>query len=354
MTTGLSRLKLPAVLRAAGYAAATMVVALLFAGFFGSSVPLFDTFGHFRGHLVAALLVLAFLFVTLRAFMFAALCLCIAGGAFYYVLPFLPLFSTSAEALPVKSPAPATYTLVQMNLRWNASNRADAIRTVGRVSPDIITLEEASPEWTPLLERLKARYPYRFGCSDDQGWTDALILSRRPFATGSKGICAGNRRFAARAIDLNGMRIMVGAQHLRWPWPGGQWRQIDATAGALETLKLGGNPVLIAGDFNATPWSAAVARYAQLSGTQVVKGIGPTWFFQPLTAVVAPFVGLPIDNVLASKGVEILAARRLPATSSDHLPVLVTFTLTPPEKASEPIATATNGRETGNGPNASP
>nr|WP_232845708.1 endonuclease/exonuclease/phosphatase family protein [Aurantimonas marina] len=212
-----------------------------------------------------------------------------------------------------------------MNLRWSATDRTAAIRLIGELSPDVVTLQEARKKWRPLLQSLSARYPYRFDCTGPRAYFDVVILSRRPFATDEPGDCDRPGTFASRTVDFNGQALTIATQHLTWPWPGGQWRQLERLQDRLRRLRRLGTPVLIAGDFNAAPWSAALRTYAAASGTGIVPNVGPSWLFRPLTGWLAPYAGLPIDNVLVSPGVKIISVGRQPATGSDHLPLLVTF-----------------------------
>ncbi len=166
------------------------------------------------------------------------------------------------------------------------------------------------------------------------------MLSRRNFVPGDVGTCDADNGFLSRAVSFNGSAVTIAVQHLRWPWPGPQWRQIARLERRLEALAA---PTLIAGDFNAVPWSAALHRYAALSGTTIVPHVGPTWMPRPLTAWLAPYAGLPIDHLLASDGIGIVDVARQAATGSDHLPVLLTFALPAAEPVEPAVDTAGNG-----------
>ncbi|MEO1103367.1 MAG: endonuclease/exonuclease/phosphatase family protein, partial [Pseudomonadota bacterium] len=89
-------------------------------------------------------------------------------------------------------------------------------------------------------------------------------------------------------------------------------------------------PLVAAGDFNAVTWSAAFRRYAELSGTVPVEGIGGTWTDWIVPAWTLRWAGLPIDNVLTSPTITVLDASVLPATMSDHRPILVRFAVPAP------------------------
>ncbi|TIX39650.1 MAG: AP endonuclease, partial [Mesorhizobium sp.] len=75
------------------------------------------------------------------------------------------------------------------------------------------------------------------------------------------------------------------------------------------------------------PWSAAVRRVAALGKLTVMPSAGPTWMYIKLPDVLRRFAGLPIDQVFSKGGVTIHSATRLEETGSDHLPVLVEFSL---------------------------
>ena len=319
------------VLRALLTAVTLMVLTMLACGFFGASVPFFDTMAQFRAHFSVLLVVCGLVLILTRPRVLGGVA---ALGGIAGLVAVVPYLVPGKTAPPVEvsdastTTFPPRYTLLQMNLRKDAKDKAAAIRQIGALSPDVLTLEEASQGWGPVLQSLAHLYPHRYGCAGLTGFNDALILSKRPFVADDEGKCSGDGRFARRAVDFNGTAVEIAAQHLRWPWPGSQWRQIEQTTRPqLEMLKASNRPVLLAGDFNAAPWSAAVKRYAELGGLTVVDGIGPSWFFNPITRWIAPYAGLPIDNVMHSGAIDILGIARQPATDSDHLPVLVTFAL---------------------------
>jgi endonuclease/exonuclease/phosphatase (EEP) superfamily protein YafD len=326
---------------ARGHIARTILLAVsllvglaLIAGFFGEAVPFFDTLAHFRAHLGVLLLMSGVLLMTRRRVL-TGLAATLLGG--------FGLVSALPHVLPAPAPQAAhqgaAYTLLQMNLRWNVEDRAAAIRLIGRLQPDVVALEEAGEAWRPLLDPLADRYPYRYDCGEPDTFGKLTLLSRRSFAADDAGTCDADDGFLSRAVNFNGSRVTIAVQHLRWPWPGRQWQQLARLEDRLAALAA---PTLIAGDFNAAPWSAFLERYALLSGTRIVPHVGPTWLPLPLTAWLAPYAGLPIDNILASTDIEIIDVERPAATGSDHLPVIVTFAV-PPAPRIEPAAATAGG-----------
>ncbi|PDQ17252.1 AP endonuclease, partial [Mesorhizobium sanjuanii] len=80
------------------------------------------------------------------------------------------------------------------------------------------------------------------------------------------------------------------------------------------------------------PWSAAVRRVASLGKLTVMPSAGPSWIYRKLPDFLRRYAGLPIDQVFSKGGVMIHSASRLEDNGSDHLPVMVEFSLRPEEK----------------------
>ena len=162
---------------------------------------------------------------------------------------------------------------------------------------DLVVLAEAGP-LRPALDQLAGTYPHQLGC---QGRTCAtLVLSRYPFGPfGSDPAAmidgARKERLAAFALQRpGGIPLSVVAAHLTKPWYQGffdvdLWHLLDRSAAAE-------GPLLMMGDFNATPWSRPLARIRTETG---VAGRGwpvaswPAW---------AGGLGLPIDHLLVRDG----------------------------------------------------
>jgi endonuclease/exonuclease/phosphatase (EEP) superfamily protein YafD len=105
--------------------------------------------------------------------------------------------------------------------------------------------------------------------------------------------------------------------HLFLPFPYGQHRQVTHLSEALKKLK---KPLLIAGDFNAAPWSYTVKRVEALTQTRVVAGLMRTI---PTRTQYKPYLPLAIDNVLVSPAIHVTQITTATHMGSDHWPVLV-------------------------------
>ncbi|TGQ66943.1 AP endonuclease [Mesorhizobium sp. M00.F.Ca.ET.186.01.1.1] len=305
--------------------------AALVAGFFGRLHPAFDSFSHFRIHLSVLTALLALPLLASSYYRLQA-----AAGLLFAIA----CLATTASALPrlwpqqaVAKPADQTiYSLLQMNLRFNNPTPKKVLSLIGRTNPDVITLDEVSAMWTTELGYIASAYPYRILCDYPNGVFGVALLSRRPFATGTAPHCEPRGAMATATIDFGGISVDVAAIHLSWPWPKEQYWQIGELAEPLAAL---GETAIMAGDCNAVPWSAAVRRVAALGRLSVMASAGPTWIHRTLPDFLRRFAGLPIDQVFSKGGVTILSSARLEDTGSDHLPVLVEFTLKPDDKQPE-------------------
>ncbi len=318
---------LPALLVLAG---AVLLSVPLVLGFLGAAHPAFDSMGHFRMHLAAAMALagLILLFTKLRREGLLVLVLALGALASGAHAMGLGLAAGRAQAVPDTG---SGYKLLQFNMLFKNKQPQELVRMIAREHPDIVTLQEVSRSFKPWLERLRGTFPYQKVCPSDGRIGGVAILSRRPWAEGSGQGCF-ERGFAAVAqIDFGGRPVDVAALHLLWPWPHGQPAQVERLTGMMRAL---GDTAIVAGDFNAAPWSVTVQRLAQEAGA-TVHSPGPSWFVAELPQSWRPYIGLPIDHVM-TKG---LASAGKPQTAgdagSDHLPVIFTFRLKVPEPQDE-------------------
>ena len=320
--------------------ATAMLSLALIAGFFGEVHPAFDSFAHFRVHFAVLLLLAALPLLFVRRFMWNGLLAAVFGCAAILTVTgtsFLPGLGPVQAAFQPKDEISPVYRLMQLNLRFDNPEPEKVLSLIGRVRPDVITLNEVSAMWTEKLALLATAYPHRVVCRIDNRAGGAAILSLRPFAQGTEGQCLDGGTFATATVDLGGRFVDVGALHLHWPWPFDQAKQIDdltpLLAGMAETA-------ILAGDLNATPWSAASERIADAAAMTPAGPAGPTWLYRMLPEMLR-FAGLPIDRIFAKGDVVVHSVNTLDAVGSDHLPVLVEFSLRSADPATDDPQTAT-------------
>lgn len=311
---------------------AAVLVPVLFSiplvlGFFGAAHPAFDSFSHFRMHLAVLMALSAVPALFFRLW---------REGAMAMVLALTALATTLAPSSPAAIAEPARqqplYKLLQLNLRYDNQQQADVFRLIARESPDVITLEEVSDNWRPRLKAIEARYPYNLYCPNRSRIGGAAILSRRPFALGSTPICVDSLIAIAR-VDFGGRSAIITALHLDWPWPFAQDWNVGEIRPYLERLE---GPLIIAGDFNAVPWSQTLKNITQYSKTRIPEGLRPSWLVNGTLANAARWVGLPLDHVLVSERISDARVQSLDPVGSDHLPLLLRFSISGIDDGNEP------------------
>lgn len=195
------------------------------------------------------------------------------------------------------------------------------LQLLADVQPEVVFVQEVSPEWAEVLYKLPA-YPYKkiFQRRDSFG---IALLSKHPFVDatvqqeGEYGIPA-----ILATLTWHGTKVDVRAVH---PHPPISTRTYVARNSMLANhataLVSSGRPAIMAGDFNATPWSAGVS-VVQDSGLVRATSLAPTW---PAHAVVPAVI--PIDHITVSKHWGVLSNGRGPNIGSDHFPVMATVYL---------------------------
>lgn len=292
----------------------------LAAGYLGYLHPAFDTVANFRWHLALLLAAATLLSAMLRQWISTL----VFGAAATIGI------ATSLSGLPLQrfSPGPVeatgkVYQLLHFNLRFDNPRRADVIGRIKAIDADILSLSETGPLWEDDLAGLVPDYPHRFHCPEVSVLGGVMIFSKFPLGADNR-YCHDYAALALVTVKIGERKLAIGSAHLRWPWPASGPAQVKALAPRLSRLA---NDALIAGDFNAATWTATTARFAGHGGLDRVTGIGGTWMYRLLPAAIAPFAGLPIDNIMHKGRVRVLAAETLEPIGSDHLPILVRFAI---------------------------
>jgi endonuclease/exonuclease/phosphatase (EEP) superfamily protein YafD len=211
----------------------------------------------------------------------------------------------------------AAFRIVTFNT-WHSNDRIDLLETyLRREDADAVVLIEFAADKTPMLDNLLDLYPYRADCIDVL-YCHLALLSKRPFEDGGHRMRGDGPpivwvRYGAELGNLN----VVGAHLSRIPNLERQYQQIQDLA--KQTLQRG-DPIIVAGDFNATEWSLMLNAFQEFSGLwrTTSKPSWPTWFF-----------GLPqigIDHIFISNGIAPLDEPTVgDDLGSDHLPVSALF-----------------------------
>jgi endonuclease/exonuclease/phosphatase (EEP) superfamily protein YafD len=282
----------------------------------------FDLFSHFRLQYVVAALILSAAALAIRAYPIAAVLGVVAlmhgwtikdlwwAGTANAALGGIPLRVLSANVL---SGNPTPEKMLQF-LR-----AADA---------DLVVLVDARQRrWQPVLAALEDLYPY-WAPQTRRERPPVILFSRHPIIS-DKVIKAprGGRPYLLAEVVVGDRTLLIAGVHPSSPSPSEprdtrrRNRELDHIA---EVAREADRPLIVAGDFNTTPWSPhfddllAATGLRNAADGQGYIGTWPTWFWPAL---------IPIDHVLVRGPLAVTTVRRGPAVGSDHYPVIADLRL---------------------------
>jgi endonuclease/exonuclease/phosphatase (EEP) superfamily protein YafD len=218
------------------------------------------------------------------------------------------------------SPQAGDFKVIQFNAFGGNPRPQDAVEWLLRQDADIVVLEEGGH----VEYELARRGGYHVSC----GNCFAVILSKAsPASSNTPATWRSERPLVSDVTfaDPDGQITVMGV-HRHWPNRARvyQAEMADLKARAAAFPK----PLLIvAGDFNSTPWSAARRQEdAQLGLTRRTRALF-SWPAERISHNRLPAIAplLPIDHIYAGPGWQTVRVERGPKLGSDHYPVMVTL-----------------------------
>ena len=299
-------------------AAAFTGVFILFS-FLAPWYPMADSVAHFRFHLTAFMLLEAVLLAAVvRDWRFAGVSLAVSAAGIAGMAPAFPAWggADADDGVP-------TITIVQLNLSFRNATPGAVADFIRGEQADIVTLQEVTGKTGRVIDILAEDYPFHVFCTGGAVGGQA-VLSRLPRAPGLAGGCVNGRGMAWMRVMVGRQPVSVASLHLHWPYPFRQDSQIGRLEDHLQDLP---RPVLLAGDFNAAPWSHAVDRVARATDTTVAGGL--RFSFDIKLRSWTPPIAMPIDHILLAEDLAPLDIRLGPGPGSDHRSVVAKLALPP-------------------------
>ena len=287
-------------------------------GFLGRWGWLFELASHFRRQYCWMLIGSAALLSIARRWPEAAVA---AGGALSNGVLLVPL---RARAVPGTDGSNGRIVRALSANLFSSRNRSyeRVRRLIREADPDVIALQEVTPEWLAALQGLQAAYPFskavvharRFGI---------MVLSRIPFErvdvvrVGAVGLPS----IIARLQLPEERRLTVISTHPFSPVTPARAKSRNLQLRALaEFVSSQQGPRLVLGDLNTTSWSPMFQdflRRTRFRDSRIGFGLQPTW------PVAIRALQIPLDHCLVSS--EIVVHRRAVwgDIGSDHYPIVV-------------------------------
>lgn len=297
------------------FAPLAFVLFLTFGGFLARWTQPFEIFSHFRLHLATAGVALMFAFAMFGR-MRAAACAAVAA-----------LANVVAVGYALAAPAPATTPAAQTTrVLWaNLLRKQDALEAVAALAAaehaDIVALTELPPGRVDAVRRALPGFQCIIADASSTSAGAVLIASRRPCSAGGAAPTTV-RPATAQFADVGRMRF--AALHARPPWSNERTAQRNAVISAGVAITRAHAYGVLAGDFNATPWSPVM-----IDASRALRRApcGAPW-----TATWGgnfPFHRLAIDHILVTRSVVVARCRVGPDIGSDHRPLIADVAAAP-------------------------
>lgn len=268
---------------------------------------------HFRVQYLAATAAMLVL-VALRRRWGVCVALLAAGAVSAApVLPYLP------SPLAQPSAAPASLKVLTVNVSYLQFSVRTLLDLVREADPDVLIVQELTPHAERVLADFDTAFPnYRKFPAD--GPTGIGLWSRYELESGATFALGRVPAIEARVSAPQGSFTVIGA-HLSSPVSPRRAaaRNQELRALGLRSVAVDG-PLVVAGDFNITPYSPYFVDWLAASGlTDSRRGrtLNPSW------PTMLPWFAIPIDHVAVNAGFTIVSHRRLANFESDHYGVLV-------------------------------
>jgi endonuclease/exonuclease/phosphatase (EEP) superfamily protein YafD len=310
------------------------VAGLAILALFGFAVPELDLLNHGQIFLlpgsIAGLVLLA---VALRGWMRGVAIIVALVGVAASASVMLPDFIGAMRQRPA-APASGSITLMTHNLFGMNYEMERVTEAIFAEDPDIIVLQEyfgeQSTELNPLLLE---EYPYVVRCRGGKR-ANLGLYSRLPFQRAEDGACPDNAYGTTRTAHIlatfttdTGKPFSVITTHMDWPIPVA--RQNEQLSALSEVVDKIAGPLIVAGDFNSTPWSYSLRNFVASNGfvreTMNLFTFPMSWYYFGKWRDTLPF--LPLDHVMTRGGIVVHEIGVGRPTASDHLPVVLTFSV---------------------------
>lgn len=232
----------------------------------------------------------------------------------------LPWTSASTALTSATDASSPKLKVVAANLHFENGDTTRLRAMVDGEAADLVFLAEIGPVAARELAAWSG-WPHqvRLPRSDPFG---LALVSRHPITGLKLEESASGVPLLRATIDWQGATIVVSVVHPMPPLSAAFGRERDQVlADEASQHARHGRPALMAGDFNASPWSGAFAGPAAAGFLRASPAFPGTWHAG------LHWVGIPIDHVMASSHWTLLSSRVGPDIGSDHRPVISVLAL---------------------------
>jgi endonuclease/exonuclease/phosphatase (EEP) superfamily protein YafD len=274
---------------------------------------------HFRVQYLAATAVLLVLVALRRRWAACAVLVAVGAVSAAPVLPYLPLPFAPEPA----SAAAAPLEVLSVNVSYRQFSARRLLEIIREADPDVLVVQELTPHAESVLAELDTSFPHnrKFPAPGPAGiglWSRYELESGATIAIGRRPAIEARVRGPSSVFTVIGVHLSAPVTRRRAAARNQELRALAARIAAIE------GPLVVAGDFNVTPYSPYFAEWLETTGfedSRRGRTLSASW------PTMLPVVGIPIDHVAVNDGFAIVSHRRLPNFDSDHYGLLVELAL---------------------------
>ncbi|MDH5620944.1 MAG: endonuclease/exonuclease/phosphatase family protein [Gammaproteobacteria bacterium] len=276
-----------------------------------------ELFSHFRLQYFAVSLLLLIAFAFLMHYAWAAALLVTVFFNASFVLPWYVSDAPTATGTPLK--------LMHANV-YSGNRQYDRLLALVELEkPDLVFLQEVTPEWLAGTQPLLEGYPYTYA-EPSTGNFGIAVFSRIPFSE-VRHVASPPLGYPTliATVMVDAEPLTVISSHPTIPMGGPLYEaRNDQLQSVADLVREERGKLVLLGDFNASTWDRHFRQLEVSTGLMSVRrgfGVLPTW------PTFLPFAMIPIDHALVSDGISVVDARTGTRIGSDHLPLIVTLAL---------------------------
>lgn len=285
-------------------------------GFLGQFSWALDLLSHFRVQYALGLSLLAILLFLMRCPRTAIVFIAFACVNFSIIIPMY------FNGMPPATNPDHTLRAMLLNVNTSSGDAKRVEQIVREINPDILVLEEISPQWIRDLHQLKESYPYSRILARNDNFGIGLFSKYPLIEDEIRYIGDANVPTVLATVDTEQGNLHVIATHPLPPISAAYSQQRNDQLEQLPSHIPSSGSVILLGDLNTTPWNYYFKRLLKRTGLiDGSKGFGvqPTWPIQ------APFLLIPIDHCLHSSDISVINKTVGSSTGSDHYPIIIDF-----------------------------
>lgn len=269
---------------------------------------------------------------ALLAFFFLVICLwkkiiplaLLAGLLFAFNISVLVDSGSIAQAAGQEI---KTFKVYSANINKSNTNYPKLVRGLMEADADILLLLEVTSKNIKPLQSLIHSYPYRvINLNTGSSGTGMVLISKFSILNHevTKYSDFGNILVSV-LLEVYDNKVAFYAVHFPRPvFTKGLHDRMEQFMSLARRIDGESVPVIVAGDFNATPYAPIFKQFLKRSG---LKDSRTGYGWQPSWPVSVPPLWIPIDHILVSNDIQVHKRGTGTHIGSDHYPVIAELSI---------------------------